>query len=361
LTNANAFTTTQSELWLVAFHNDDNKPASDDRITTNNFPVTLNLSTTIYAADYETADHVIRDGGILRNIGGQHGCGFSGVLCDDSVCVGQSLSSFSDEVFLGQSVIGDIDCSHYLFTDFCKYKFQVVKSDYRNFYNFSTLGNLAIAIGGASILANTPLDQDFRNWFQRSFVDVNSGKKSVVMLSNFAKEFGEVPLMLFFVGTSLGYELLPFIWLPVDSTRSSFGKFTTLVTRAYLVGTPTNLLGQYILGGGRPTSGTSKWFNGKYNGISGHAFAGAIPFITAAQMTDNFWIKSIFYICSTFTMLSRIHDDAHYISQGLLGWYIAYLAVRAVSQSEGRKLPKGLTLFPIIEKNNVGAGFIYKF
>ncbi|GHT13075.1 hypothetical protein FACS1894170_08630 [Planctomycetales bacterium] len=97
------------------------------------------------------------------------------------------------------------------------------------------------------------------------------------------------------------------------------------------------------------------------HGISGHAFIGAVPFMTAAQMTDRPVVKGLFYTMSTFCAWSRIKDDAHYLSQALLGWYLAYLSVRSVSETEGLKpLPRGLTLFPVMDDNSVGFGFLYQ-
>jgi membrane-associated phospholipid phosphatase len=95
--------------------------------------------------------------------------------------------------------------------------------------------------------------------------------------------------------------------------------------------------------------------------VSGHAFIGAVPFITAAQMTDKIWAKGLFYTLSTIPGWSRVNDNAHYLSQVLLGWYLGYLSVRSVSATEGLKpLPRGLTIFPIADGNAVGMGLIYR-
>jgi hypothetical protein len=50
----------------------------------------------------------------------------------------------------------------------------------------------------------------------------------------------------------------------------------------------------------------------------------------------------------------------HFLSQVILGWYLGYLSVRAVSKTEGVQLKKGLTLFPVFESNSVGFGFILR-
>jgi membrane-associated phospholipid phosphatase len=238
--------------------------------------------------------------------------------------------------------------------------FPLLCSDLRNFNSSDSLGNLFVAFGGAAILANTSLDSDFKNWFHRRIIrqKVNS---SLNNFNVFTKKFGEINVVAFFVLSTACYKFFPSIFPKYKIGQFTFGNYVTMGTRGYIVGCPSILLGQLFVGAGRPASGTSFWLKGKYNGVSGHAFNGAIPFITAAQITDNLFLKCIFYLCSTFTAASRIYDDAHYLSQALLGWYIAYLSIRAVSKTEGKQIYRGLTIFPIIEKESTGAGIIFKF
>jgi hypothetical protein len=108
-------------------------------------------------------------------------------------------------------------------------------------------------------------------------------------------------------------------------------------------------------GGDRPTEGDSKWgaFN-NFHGISGHTYFSAVPFITAAKMSDNPYQKAIFYGLSTLTGLGRINDDKHYFSQVALGWYIAYLSCAVVEKGTGPRegrvhvqlapVPKGMAI-----------------
>ena len=108
-------------------------------------------------------------------------------------------------------------------------------------------------------------------------------------------------------------------------------------------------------GGDRPNEGDSKW--GAYqnfHGVSGHTYFSAIPFITAAKMSENPYQRAIFYGISTLPGLSRINDDKHYFSQVALGWYLAYLSCAVVDkgndQREGRvhvqlaPVPKGIAI-----------------
>ena len=56
--------------------------------------------------------------------------------------------------------------------------------------------------------------------------------------------------------------------------------------------------------------------------------------MTAAAMTDEPLLKAAFAAGSLAAGWSRINDNAHYLSQVLLGWTVAYLAVDAVSATE---------------------------
>ena len=94
---------------------------------------------------------------------------------------------------------------------------------------------------------------------------------------------------------------------------------------------------QMLTGASRPgeTDDGSTWkpFQDN-NGVSGHSFIGAVPFLCAAKMTDDPLWKAAFYAGSTLAGLSRINDDRHYTSQVFLGWWMAYLAATAVDQTQ---------------------------
>lgn len=92
----------------------------------------------------------------------------------------------------------------------------------------------------------------------------------------------------------------------------------------------------YLTGSGRPNQHQpSKWQPFKYKtGVSGHTVFGAIPFLTAAYMTDPPLLRFGLFVLSTLPGLSRINDNRHYLSQVLLGWGIAFLSARAVYESD---------------------------
>ena len=105
-----------------------------------------------------------------------------------------------------------------------------------------------------------------------------------------------------------------------------------------------------LIGASRPgeTVAGSRWrpFNDS-NGVSGHAFVGAVPFLVAAKHAERPLVKVALIAGSTLTGYSRIYQDKHYLSQALLGWSIAHLAVEATEMTEQsvdqwRVVPLGL-------------------
>ena len=117
---------------------------------------------------------------------------------------------------------------------------------------------------------------------------------------------------------------------------------------------------QVLTGGSRPgeTTATSYWkpFDDN-NGASGHAFIGAIPFISAAKMSDNIWLKGGLYAASTLPALSRVNDDDHYFSQIFLGWWVAYLAGSAVDRTDDAHRNHRFLVYPV--GDGIGAGVEY--
>ena len=243
-----------------------------------------------------------------------------------------------------------------------------IASDFRNLYSFDSAKNFGVVLLGAGMLANTQMDQNFQNWHGKH---IRSGFTDDMAFA--AKQFGEGQIFIPIMATSaVTYR---FFQQRRGLREHPLGEFTARTTRGYLVGAPALIAFQSLLGAGRPVFDeshpsrgvnvphASRWEPFRFaNGVSGHAFIGAVPFITAAQMTDKPVVKGLFYALSTTTAWSRVNDDAHYLSQVILGWYLAYLSVRAVSQTESsRRLPRGLTIFPITNESSAGLGVHYRF
>lgn len=225
-----------------------------------------------------------------------------------------------------------------------------VVSDYRHYYRWSTACDLGWAIALAAPLANTSLDEDFRNWYQR---DVRSSGSDD--LSSFWRPWGEGKI---FIPAWAGLAVVGHLW-EERPLATAVGRFGDRTTRAYLVGAPPMLLMQFVLGASRPgeTTHGSYWkpFDDT-NSVSGHAFIGAVPFLTAARMTDRPAIKGALLLLSAFPAWSRVNDDRHYLSQVCLGWYMAHLAVRAVDQTEDDRRP--IRVVPIATSQMTGLGLV---
>jgi hypothetical protein len=131
--------------------------------------------------------------------------------------------------------------------------------------------------------------------------------------------------------------------------------------RSGIVGAPPMLFAQYALGAYRPIQDEgSHWHPFKSShGVSGHAFIGGLVFIDAAKMSENPWLKAGFYACSALPAWSRINDDAHYTSQAILGWWMAYCAATAVDETYHSET--AWHIMPIPAGDGMGLGVSYQY
>jgi hypothetical protein len=230
-----------------------------------------------------------------------------------------------------------------------------ISDDYGNFYSKDRLIRLGIAFGLGGIAANTNVDMNLRNWYQDKVRNEQTNSWSSVEGNNRAfraKLFGEgkymIPVALLAASVNLINE---------DTAVGSWGANTS---RAYIVGLPAVWGMQFATGAARPEHNApagSAWrpFNsdGYAHGVSGHAFVGAVPFLAIAQMNqDNPWVKYPAYVASTAAALSRVNDDAHFPSQVVLGWYMAWEAVDSVMDTNKNK--NALKVTPMLDIDGVG-------
>ena len=188
----------------------------------------------------------------------------------------------------------------------------------------------APALAVAAPLANTHADMAVRDWYQGRVRSPTTDHWSAN-----AKIFGTYQTVIpIYLGAFAGSALLPDT--PAGSVVEDWASRTL---RAMAVGAPAVGIGQIGLGSGRPgIDESSHWSPGNgVHGVAGHAFVGAMPFLTAAAMTDNPWLKAPLFAASFATGWSRINDDDHYLSQVILGWWIAYLSVRSVNRTERQR------------------------
>jgi hypothetical protein len=226
--------------------------------------------------------------------------------------------------------------------------------DYENFYSCKGLTLFGLGLGTAAVFANTSMDQHISTWYQSHAV-TSSTNNFAKAVKNFGEGGYTIPAVVLadILGPALNFTLAG----PV------IGEWGDRSVRAFLVGGPPLLATQYILGPMRPTAGdedASQWkpFNSHY-GASGHAFVGAVPFMTAAKMSDDITFKFAMYGLSTLAGWSRINDNAHFTSQVLLGWWIAYLSCSAVDDTERGK--QSISVVPLPMSDGVGMGVQYRW
>ncbi len=172
-------------------------------------------------------------------------------------------------------------------------------------------------------MANTPIDESLQHFYQTHIRSTDSDA-----FLTFWKQFGQNEIVAVYAAIGIAG-----LTLKNPFTQQLFNK----CYRAFIVGTIPLYVTRILTGGSRPTDEgeTSHWkpFT-KLHGVSGHTYTGAILFITLAQMTNNFLLKSLFYGASTLTGISRINSDKHYPSQVLLGWIMAYAACDAINYTD---------------------------
>ncbi len=210
--------------------------------------------------------------------------------------------------------------------------------DERNFYSCNNLTWIALGVGGGATLANTNADQ----WFRQTYAEHWRPPDTNL---DFVKDFGTggivIPAMagLWMFDRSIAWCQGDDEW-PVVAV---VGDWSERSMRGWIVGAVPLLTLQYAIGAGRPgeSSAGSHWTPFEYtHGVSGHAFIGAVPFFTAADMCDSTFWKVGFYTLGGAAGVSRIYTDSHYLSQVLLGWWLAYFATHTVEQTvwENRSL-----------------------
>lgn len=198
--------------------------------------------------------------------------------------------------------------------------------DCDSFYSVDSLKILAPTALACAISANSPIDQRLFDLYDQN-IDHNDTKD----VSKIAKVFGcNKPLSIAFFTSITGSYLLQGTDLSNPLFNWAFSSF-----RAVTVAMPTLILLQNVTGADRPWQETSSYYQPFKNdhGVSGHAFMGSIPFITAAMMVESSLLKAIFYSASTLTGWSRLNDQAHYPSQIVFGWMLGFTACNSIQRT----------------------------
>ena len=229
--------------------------------------------------------------------------------------------------------------------------FQLALDDCSFYYSPVNLAFVGLGIGLAAPLANTPADRSIRDWYQRQ-VQGDAWDR----LADVANVGGQLwivaPLCLEAMAWS-GY---------ADAGYFQDGglyEWSNRSLRAIAVGFPPVVAFYGLLGSGRPDRGDSRWHPFRdIRGVSGHTFTGAVPFLTAAAMTDNLCLKAACFAGSFATGWSRLHMDRHYMSQIALGWWLAYAAVRSVDRTQ--ESWRNISFLPAVE-DGPGLGVLLRY
>lgn len=203
-----------------------------------------------------------------------------------------------------------------------------IKRDFFTYFQTCNLLALGTAIVAAGLLANTGADRTISRIWQE---DITSSKSN-----SFFKFFNHIG--------GLSYYYFPVYLAAVGLGAMQDCSLTGNVLyhwgyrslRTIILTTIQQIPLAYLIGSGRPNQNQpSKWQPFKYKtGVSGHAVFGAVPFLTAAMMTDPPLFRYSLYALSTLPGLARINNNKHYFSQVLLGWSLAFLSARAVYRSD---------------------------
>lgn len=224
--------------------------------------------------------------------------------------------------------------------------------DFQTNYRGPRLACLGLALAVAAPLANSDADVNFRNWYQRQARSPGSDEAAKVA-NWFGGHWHTVPILL---GAAVGGRWLRSEW-DEPGYIETWGERSL---RAMIVGAPAVGLLQVGLGAGRPNEGSSHWrpFHDN-NAVAGHGFIGAVPFLAAATVVESRPLKVLFFAGSFATPWARIHQDAHFLSQAVLGWSIAYLAVQSVYDTDLER--RRLSFVPIDLPDGAGIGVRFRF
>ncbi len=223
-------------------------------------------------------------------------------------------------------------------------------SDNKFFYSRPSMAKLGGMFTLAAVFANTSIDENFQDWLQQQGATAPN-------VDCWFREFGNGSYLLAAITASSIVARSSQAMHGNRPANDALDSWSNRTLRSYVVGGPTLLGLQYITGASRPgeSSDGSEWhpFNDN-NGASGHTFVGALPFLVAAKMAQRPVVKAAFFTGSGLAGYGRLCDDGHYLSQVMLGWMVAYLAVEATTQTDCE--PMRYRLVPLNPRGFYGLG-----
>lgn len=203
-------------------------------------------------------------------------------------------------------------------------------ADYRRHYDADSLHDLLPPLLVAGGLANSNADRWIRDTWQNDARNKTSDELGRIFIhaGDVAQNRWSVPAYTLGM-LSGGYRGDP----QLDSPLATWSERSL---RANLLGGPQAWALTYLLGSHRPDAGTSGWnpWNDN-NGVSGHSYYGAVPFLTAARMSESAAWRYTLVAASTLPAWARVNANKHYTSQAVMGWWLAWLATGTVAEEPG--------------------------
>ncbi len=227
-----------------------------------------------------------------------------------------------------------------------------LQADFRYHYSWEPLRDVLLGFGVAAIVANGEIDDRVQEVFRDKLNGEAGGK-----FATFFNDFGDAAQPLSVLPVYLGAMWLGGYGADTDSGVARWGGDSL---RAMLVASPQLVVLSHVSGGQRPEEGNSGWNEFEDdNGVSGHAFYGAVPILSAARLVERRWLKYSLYAVSTLPGFARVHSDKHYFSQSLMGWWLAYTATRSVQQTN--RLRSEILLTPVALEDGFSLQFSKRF
>jgi membrane-associated phospholipid phosphatase len=213
--------------------------------------------------------------------------------------------------------------------DFARWRAEL-RQDYQAFYQWRSLGLVALALPPAAALAYSDADAEIRTHYQDKWRSETSDE-----IADLLRSSGEVTVIL---PLSLAVAEVATLRKPATDTKG-LGGWGRKTFRGMATGVPLTFALQKGLGGARPPQGDSAWDPFEHSATaSGHTFVGAIAAFAASDQCESAWARGAWNAASVLTGWSRINDDRHYFSQVVLGWWVAYRVDEAVMLEAPRQL-----------------------
>ncbi|MDX1499444.1 MAG: hypothetical protein R3176_06085 [Woeseiaceae bacterium] len=228
-----------------------------------------------------------------------------------------------------------------------------VQSDFRIHYSPRPLLDVAAGFAVSAVLANGDADDAVQATFRDRLHGATGSR-----VASFGNGIGDAAQPL-----SAAPVYLAAMWLGRygQADESVAARWAGNSLRSMLVASPQLIVLSRVSGGSRPGEGDSDWDGfADDNGVSGHAFYGAIPLLSATRLTDRRWAKVLLYGGSALPGLARVQKDKHYFSQSLMGWWLAFSAARSVARSNDQRGDRW-RLSAVAIEDGVGLGVRRRF